>query len=514
MSSVRRLLWSLCLAFPLAAQAGPYEASIAELQVAMARGELTSLALVDYYLDRIERLDRAGPSLNAIARVASDARAQARALDGERRDRGPRGPLHGIPLVVKDNFETRGMSTGAGSVLFEGFDPGRDAHAVAKLREAGAVILAKTNMHEFAYGITTRGSAFGFTRNPYDRSRNPGGSSGGTAAAVAANLAVAGMGSDSCGSIRNPAAHNNLLGLRGTQGLSSRHGIVPLSHSQDIGGPLARSAEDLAVLLDATVGFDPADPQTAASYGQGLPGFRATLAADALDGARIGVLEQVMIEEPADEAAASVVRRALADMAALGATVTAVRLAELDALLDDPAEGFFVLSYEFRRDLDRYLAANPSLGLADLDDLIARGRHDPDIDPLLRASAALGDDQRLTYLASLARRQRLADAIQGLMARHRLDALAYPTHRRTARPIGEAQPEGNCQLSANSGLPALSLPAGFAEDGLPVGLELLGPRWSDARLLAFAHALEQAIDRRRPPALPGDPPAAQIDVDR
>jgi len=513
-SRAQGLLLSLLLVLPPVSLASPFEASITELQVAMARGELTSVALVDYYLDRIERLDRSGPTLNAIARVAADARTQARALDAERREQGPRGPLHGIPLVIKDNFETRAMATGAGSVLFEGFAPARDAAAVARLRAAGAVILAKTNMHEFAYGITTRGSAFGFTRNPYDRSRNPGGSSGGTAAAVAANLAVAGMGSDTCGSIRNPAAHNNLIGLRATQGLSSRRGIVPLSHTQDIGGPLARSAMDLALLLDATVGFDPEDPQTAAVYGQRLPGFVASLTPDALHGARIGVLEQAMVVDAADEPVARVLRAALRDMEALGATVVSVRLAGLEALLDDPADGFFVLSYDFHRDIDRYLRANPTLGLEDLDELIARGRHDPDIDPLLRASAAMGDADRETYLASLARREELAEALQGLMAREGLDALAYPTHRRTARPIGEPQPEGNCRLSANSGLPALSLPAGFAADGLPVGLELLGPRWSDARLLALAYALETAVDRRRPPDLPGDRPAGQLDAGR
>ena len=195
-----------------------------------------------------------------------------------------RGPLHGIPVLVKDNYETIEMPTTAGSIALAGFHPARDAFMVRKLKDAGAVILGKTNMHELAAGITTVGSRFGQTRNPYDLDRNPGGSSGGTGAAIAANFAVAGMGSDTCGSIRNPASHNNLVGLRGTQGLSSRTGIVPLSSTQDIGGPIARSMTDLAMMLDATMGADPADPQTAVAAGHIPPSYRALLSGDAAQG--------------------------------------------------------------------------------------------------------------------------------------------------------------------------------------------------------------------------------------
>ena len=247
------------------------EKSIEDLQRALGGGEVTSRQLVDLYLARIDAYDQQGPALNAIVNINPRAREAADALDAERGQGKVRGPLHGIPVLVKDNYETVEMPTSAGSIALAAFHPKRDAYLVKRLKDAGAIILAKTNMHELAAGITTTGSRFGQTLNPYDLDRNPGGSSGGTGAAVAANFAAAGMGSDTCGSIRNPASHNNLVGLRGTQGLSSRSGIVPLSSTQDIGGPIAKSIADLAVVLDATVGADPADPPTSASAGH-IPG--------------------------------------------------------------------------------------------------------------------------------------------------------------------------------------------------------------------------------------------------
>jgi len=257
---------------------GLLEASIAELQTRMTRGEITSLDLVRAYLARIEAYDQKGPTLNAVSTINPDALEIAAALDAERAEGGPRGPLHGIPIIVKDNYETTEMETAAGSNVLRGWIPPHDAFLVTRLREAGAVILAKATMHEFAYGITNIGSRFGFTRNPYQLDRVPGGSSGGTGAAVAANFAAAGMGSDTSGSIRIPAALNNLVGLRATQGLLSRTGIVPLSSTQDVGGQLARSVADLALVMDALVGYDPKDPQTAWGVGRAPESY-----ADALD---------------------------------------------------------------------------------------------------------------------------------------------------------------------------------------------------------------------------------------
>ena len=227
------------------------ERTIPELQDAMAAGRVTSRELVEQYLARIEAYDQRGPSLNAMISLNAAALEEADALDEERASRNVRGPLHGVPVVVKDNYDMVGLPTTAGSVALADWYPPDDAYQVARLKEAGAVIIGKTNMHELAYGIETISSLGGQTRNPYDPTRNPGGSSGGTGAAVAANFAVAGMGSDTCGSIRIPSFHHALVGLRGTRGLSSRDGIIPLALTQDIGGPLTRTVTDLALVLDA-----------------------------------------------------------------------------------------------------------------------------------------------------------------------------------------------------------------------------------------------------------------------
>ena len=242
-----------------------FEKSILELQNAMAAGSTTSRQLVEQYRARIEAYDQRGPMINAFISLNPKALDEAAALDAERKAGRTRGPLHGIPIAIKDNYVTSDLPTTGGSLALQEFAAGRDAFAVRKLRQAGAVVIGKTNLHELAYGITSISSMGGQTRNPYDPSRNPGGSSGGTGAAIAASFAAAGMGTDTCGSIRIPSAHNNLYGLRGTRGLSSRDGIIPLSLTQDIGGPLARSVGDLILMLDATVGFDPADSVTSAS---------------------------------------------------------------------------------------------------------------------------------------------------------------------------------------------------------------------------------------------------------
>ena len=237
------------------------EATIPELQAALAAGTVTSRELVTRYLARIDAYDQKGPALNAISAINDRALAEADALDAERKTRAPRGPLHGIPVIIKDNYETVTMQTADGSRALAGWVAGTDAVLVKKLRDAGVIVIAKSNMHEFARGITTLGSLFGQTRNPYALDRNPGGSSGGTGAAIAANFAAVGMGSDTCGSIRIPASHNSLVGIRGTQGLASRTGIIPLSSTQDIGGPIGRTVTDVAIVLDTIVGYDPADPR-------------------------------------------------------------------------------------------------------------------------------------------------------------------------------------------------------------------------------------------------------------
>ncbi len=475
--------------------------SIEDLQQALGRGSVTSVALVQGFLQRMDTYDTGSPTaLNTIQHRNHHAVAEAEQLDNERRTQGPRSLLHGIPILVKDNYETKGMPTTVGSRLFAAHAPERDAFAVARLKKAGAIVLGKTTMHEFAYGITTVGSLFGAARNPYDVSRNPGGSSGGTGAAIAANFAVVGMGSDTCGSIRIPAAHNNLVGLRGTQGLSSRHGIVPLSNTQDIGGPLARSVKDLAIVLEATVGYDPQDPQTAWGEGQAIGQYRTKL--KKLPSARVGLLKSWTVREPADQIVAGVIDTALSALEKRANwTVHSLSSDALDKALDRPNNGHTVLIMDFANDINGYLSRNPEIGYENLDALIRADLAHPDVQPSLHASSNLAQGKAATYTQEMAQREVVRAALLELMQANRVDALAYPTIRRVAAKLGDEQSGTNCRIAANSGLPAITVPAGFTADGLPVGLELLAPPWHEQLLLNLAYTVEQAYPQRRLPGL-------------
>lgn len=495
------LLWAGC--WPLLGSAEealpvqrfePARADIYQLQVAMGTGKLTARELVEYYLGRIEAMD---PLLNSVARINPDAIRIAELLDAERAAKGPRGPLHGIPLLIKDNYQTAGLATTAGSLLLNGFQPAADAYQIAKLRAAGAVILGKTNMHEFALGITAQGSGFGRSRNPYAPARTAG---DGLAAALAADLASAGMGTDTCGSLRLPAAHNGLYGLRSTQGLASRSGIVPVSHTQDVAGPLARNVSDLALLLDATVGFDSADRQSAAGLGQVAASYFGALNPAALQGARIGVLEDLLLQEPEDAEVAGVAGAAFAELQAAGARLERIKAPELIALMDSRINGFLVLEHEFKTDLEAYLRAREGAPVTSLAEILGSGEYDPSIDAALRLAEAMDENSDAEYLAELHHRDVLRQVVLAVMADNALDALAYPASRRKAAALGEPQPGSNCRLSANTGLPAIVIPAGVTADGLPVGLELLGPAWSESRLLNLAYSYQQATGRALQPA--------------
>ncbi len=472
------------------------EASIETLQEAMNSGSLTAVELTQYYLNRIATYDQQGPALNSIQTINSAALEHATALDEERSRQGARSLLHGIPILVKDNYETKGMPTTVGSVLFQGYSPGRDAHLVAKLKDAGVVLLGKTTMQEFAYGITNVGSGHGFTRNPYDTTRNPGGSSGGTGAAVAANFAVTGLGSDTCGSIRIPAAQNNLVGLRGTQGLMSRRGIFPLSSTQDIGGPLTKSVRDLAIMLDQMIGYDVEDIQTAESFGHNFQ-FLANLQTH--EKVRIGLLREWMEREEGDEAVAGVIREALTAMyEKAGWEIIELESAELEASLDRPLEGYFVSAYDFKQDVNAYLQANPEMGFRDLEELLALGKHHPKVDLRTQKSMAMRSEDEPTYYREMAQRKVVRRALLRLLAENNLDALACPSIRHVAAPIGEDQMGTNCRLAACSGVPAISVPAGFYGE-LPVGLELLAEPWADQKLLDLAYTVESMHSQRRLP---------------
>ena len=476
------------------------EASIESIQQAMSSGSLTAVRLTQFYLDRIAAYDQQGPGLNSIRVLNDDVQQQAAALDDERSRQGARSMLHGIPILVKDNYETKGMPTTVGSVLFKGFAPDRDAHLVSKLKNAGALLLGKTNMQEFAYGITNVGSIHGFTRNPYDPTRNPGGSSGGTGAAVTANFAVTGLGSDTCGSIRIPAAQNNLVGLRGTQGLMSRRGIFPLSSTQDIGGPLTKSVRDLAIMLDQMIGYDAEDAQTAESFGHNFQ-FLANL--QLREKVRIGLLREWMEREEGDEVVAGVIREALTAMSEkAGWEIVELESAELEASLDRQLEGYFVSAYDFKYDVNAYLQANPEMGFRDLEELLALGKHHPKVDLRTQKSMAMRSEDEATYYQEMAQRKVVRRALLRLLAENNLDALAYPSIRHVAALIGEDQMGTNCRLAACSGVPAISVPAGFYGE-LPVGLELLAEPWADQKLLDLAYTVETRYPQRK---IPGSTP--------
>ena len=471
------------------------ERSIGELRAALETGVVTSQELAQLYLDRINAFDGQGPALNAVIALNPDAFDEAAALDRERAAGSVRGPLHGIPVLVKDNYDTANMPTTAGAIGLATSIPPDDAFQVRRLKDAGAVILGKTNMHELARGITTVSSLAGQTRNPYDPTRNPGGSSGGTGAAVAASFAAVGMGSDTCGSIRIPSSHHALVGLRGTRGLASGDGIIPLSRTQDIGGPLARTVEDLAITLDATVGPDPADPTTELSRGSIPDTYTAFLDAQSMEGARVGVVTELMGNGGAEQPVRDVVEVAIEAMRDLGAEVIDIEEPDLTELLTDAS----VIGLEFKFDFDAYLAETPDAPIRSLEQLIELGLFHEIVAEGVRNSAEVESLDTDEYRERLARRDAVRAAAVALLNERDLDALLYPTIRQTARAIGQGQAGSNCALSAVSGLPAISIPAGFAADAMPVGVELLGRPFAEPRLIALAYAFEQGTRHRRPP---------------
>ncbi|WP_017668469.1 amidase family protein [Sandarakinorhabdus sp. AAP62] len=491
----------LMAAMAPAALAGPAqaievtEASIPQLQAALAGGAVTSRQLVQAYLARIAAYDSQGPALNSIVTLNPAALAQADALDKERAAKGPRGPMHGIPVLVKDNFDTKDMPTSGGTLALATFVPASDAHQVARLRAAGAIILGKTTLHELAMGITTISSLTGQSRNPYDVQRSPGGSSGGTGAAVAASFAAAGMGTDTCASIRVPAAYQNLFGFRTTRGLGSRTGVIPLSDTQDVAGPLARSVADLAAMLDATVGEDPADAVTKGAGAHVPRSYADALQAGALQGARIGLVRSLFTLVPEDAEGKEVYDKAIASLRGAGAEVIEVAIPGLAEMLTDSN----ARKFEFVADLQAFLAAHPGAPVTSLAQIVNAGLHHDQLDKLMRDNLAEAGRQSPGHQLALAKRSVVRAVTDALFAKERLDALLYPTALGRPPVIGAQGVANNCRLSVDTGLPALAFPAGFTPRGLPVGLELLGPAFSEPRLLALAYGWEQLAKPRQPP---------------
>jgi amidase len=507
-----------------AVQAAGYdvtEKSISDLQAALSAGRTTSAEITQTYLDRIAAYDQVGPSVNAVIYVNPNALRDARALDAERAAKGPRGPLHGIPVLLKDNYDTMDMPTTGGSLALTGAVPKQDAFQVRKLREAGAVLLGKVNLHELALGLTTHSSLAGQTLDPYDLTRAPGGSSGGSGVATAANFAAFAMGTDTAGSIRVPSSHNSIVGLRPSAGLSSRSGIIPFGYTQDTGGPMAKTVTDIALVLDATVGYDPADPVTATGQGKVPETYTASLKLDALKDKRIGVLNQFFGDAPEDDEVGSIGRRALGEMRLMGATTVDVNVPDLTAQL----AASNLLSQELKFYLRDYFKAQPGSWVKSVEELMASGLMSSTLQVFLSVVANIpnqsesyltGDD----YKNRLEARKTLAQTITKLMDDNKLDAIAYPITRRIAPVVGGSQVGNNAGLSAQTGFPAINLPAGFTPGGFPVGIELLGRAFAEATLIGLAYAYEQGYPKRRAPrttpatlpAAPGAPAPASADT--
>ncbi|WP_426452686.1 amidase family protein [Paenibacillus sp. S-38] len=476
------------------------EATIPEMQTAMAQGKLTSAELVQMYLDRIAKYDKQGVSLNSMISLNPEALEIAMALDEERQTQGPRGPLHGIPIIVKDNYDTEDMATTAGCLCLKDSMPGKDADQVAKLKAAGAIILGKSNLSEFAFNITTTSSLGGQTLNPYALQFNPGGSSGGTGASIAANFAAAGMGTDTGGSIRVPSAFNSLVGIRPTVGLSSRDGIIPLALTQDVGGPMARSVTDAAILLDATAGYDPDDTATAFGVGRIPASYTSFLDADGLKGVRIGVAVELIGSEPQQKAVSDLVYKAVDDLERLGAQTVPILIPHAEEIGKYPS----LSGYEFKFNLNDYLKElGPKAPYATLNDIIESGQYIKAQEEPMKARNARESLDTQEYKDIVLFRTKLTrESLLTVMADHDLDAIVYPTSAYPAAPIGEPQNSGsNTKFSPFSGFPAVTVPAGFTPEGLPVGLEFLGRAFDEGFLIRLAYAYEQGTLHRKPPAL-------------
>src|SRR5690625_2742122 len=479
--------------------------TIAEIHDAILAGRLTTRRLVEVYLARIEACDREGPRLNSIITVNPRALETADALDESFAHTGRfAGPLHGVPVIVKDNIDTYDLPTTAGSATLAHSVPPEDAFIVKRLREAGAIILAKANMAEFAFNpYETIGSAIeGHTRNPYALDRVPAGSSGGTAAAIAANFGAVGLATDTGNSIRGPAAHTALVGIRPTMGLVSRTGIVPLYLDKDIAGPMARTVADAVALLDVIAGHDPADPTTSASRHHFANRYAGHLRADGLQGKRIGVLRQVSNTPTADPEVLACFGEALDTMRAAGVTIVdPVNIPGYDEIMRHP-----LWCISFREDIEAYLARlGPDAPVRTLAEIIEGGHFHPSIEGHLLMAAAAADRPETAEecLAAAENSERLRTAIRPTLATDELDALAYPTWNNPPRLIGDLRsPHGdnNQHLAPPTGFPAISIPMGYIDadlpegppgsPGLPVGLQILGDAWSEGRLIEVAYAFE------------------------
>ncbi len=498
----RGLFFAVCLIMTSPVSAAPFkleEANIADVHRAMSNGQITARQLVQAYLQRIDAYDKKGPAINAIIQINPKALEDADRLDAAFKKTGLTGPLHGIPILVKDAIATTDLPTTGGSLSLEGFVPKNEATIVKKLKAAGAIILGKTNLDEFTFGKRGISSVGGQTLNPYDLTSNPAGSSGGSGAAVSANFAIAALGTDTGSSIRFPSSATSLVGLRATVGLVSRSGIMPNSMTQDTGGPLARSVADAARILDAIAGYDASDTATAWSVGQVAKSYSAGLEAKSLRGARIGILESFYGsgEETADVNAA--MAASTEAMRKAGAIIVPIK----DAFDINEIGEMQVATYETTFYFDAYLKQEDA-PFKSLEAILNSGKLAKEISDSARnrVKLTMNDPQ---FKERMLKRALLQDRVMKIMAAQKLDAIVYPFSRTLVGKIGGPQARHNGFLSAVTGFPALILPAGFSKPsatapiGVPIGLEMLGRPWSEAKLLKMGYAFEQATKQRFPP---------------
>ena len=496
------------------------ETTIDDIHAALQSKRITCRELVNLYIKRIQAYDKEGPQLNAVQTINPRALQEAERLDTAYASSGPVGPLHCIPILLKDQVETSDMPTTYGSAIFKDFVPRRDATITTKMKKAGAVILAKTTMGEFAAGYL--GSAFGIVRNPYSPQRSPSGSSSGSGAGVAANFATVGIGEDTGGSVRGPAAFNSLVGLRPTVPLVSRFGMMPATPSQDTLGPIARTVKDAALLLDVIAGYDPNDPVTVYAAGQVPPTYTSFLNKDGLQGARLGIIREPI--DPKTDTASddykkvkAVMDKAIADIRKLGAEV--MDPVAIPNLKDRVKKGFDDNLYETEPAVDSYLAQHPNAPVRTLREILVTGKVVPSRSSRLVTNVGRSMDEA-GYAKVLLLREETRQIVLRLMADNRLDALVYATYDQPPALIPSnaltnpsfldlADPGNNRRFAPILGFPALSVPAGFTSDGLPVGIEFMAKPFAEPALFKIGYAFEQGTHHRKPPvttpSLQGEP---------
>ena len=480
------------------------EATISSVHRAMERGELTCHQIIEMYIARIEEYDKKGPNLNSIIMINPKALEIADDLDERYRNEGFTGSLHGIPVLLKDNVNTYDMPTTAGSKSLEDYFPNDDSILVKKLKEAGAIILAKTNLHEFAIWGETISSILGQTLNPYDLIRTPGGSSGGTGAAIAANFGIIGIGTDTINSVRSPASACSLVGFRPTLGLLSRYGIIPYSLTQDTAGLIMRTIEDTAKVLDIIVGYDVNDSATAWSKGKIPESYTNFLNKNGLSGKRIGVLKSFFGINEVHEEVNEIIYNSIEIMKKNGACIVPVEEnIDSDTLVNEIS----VHLYDFKSNLDNYLN---DLGtrskVHSLSDIITSGKYHKGIEENIKTANNLNIES-IEYKNRIIKRNWLRNFVMNILAEYELDAIVYPHQKRPVVKIGEIQIDRNGVLGSVTGFPSCVLPAGFTKPtasaplGIPVGIEMLAKEWDESLLIELAYSLEQITTIRIKPFL-------------